>query len=117
MELEAVMERFALYTGLEGAALAAQEPLCREAMARLEEQRNRRELTDRGRELLAAAAAAMACRRHLLLCLTAGGSLTVGDARVTRGGPVDTAAALETEALASAAPWLRPGVVFRRMEE
>lgn len=116
MELQEILTRFAQYTGLAGAALEEQEPLCAAAMAELEHRRNQRPLTQGGKDLLHAAAAAMACRRHLLLCVTAGGSLTVGDARVGEGGPVQTAQALEAEALAAASPWLRPEVVFRRTE-
>lgn len=114
---QAVLHCFGRYTGLAGEPLEAQLPLCREAVLRLEARRNEKPLTPEGEELLTAAGAAMAARKHLLLCIAAGGSLTVGDARVTRGGPVEAAADLEEQALEAAAPWLRPSVIFRRMED
>lgn len=115
----AVLERFALLSGLGEEEAARYAPLCAEALGELL-RRERKDCGEGAAEPLCMAAAALALYRKTLAddaCRES--SFSAGDVKVSRSGPGAPAAKLLLRAaLAAAAPYLGdPSFLFERTPE
>ena len=112
MDRDNIVERFGEFAGLPETEAEARRELCADAMGRVEAQRSG---LPGGEGALEAYAAAMACRRFVLLCTASGGVLRIGEPSSGDAGALEAAAVLEEEYRRGAAPWLLPPeFCFRR---
>lgn len=118
MDTQAILEQFAMLTGLEEQQAEAYRPLCENAQAQIAGIA-RPEADWAGEQALCAAAAALAFYRWALLRAAGGveSGFSVGDVRVTKSAAnVETARRLWQHSEAAAAPYLiDTGFVFERI--
>ncbi len=115
MNIDEIMERFAVLAGLTAEEARQWQPLCEDALVRIQSQC--REDVDPAEQsgVLCAAVSALAFYQYALCgSVTDGGDFTAGDVKIARGTQAaDCAKALWLEAKAAAAPLLRdPGFYF-----
>lgn len=116
MEIEEVMERFALMADLSGEAASRYQPLCMDAIAELKRMLRNNDPAAQG--ILCAAAASLALYRWALMNASDSVSgFAAGDVRVTKdGNAVAAAKQAWREAAAAAAPYLEDsGFMFERI--
>ncbi|MCY1715089.1 hypothetical protein [Caproiciproducens galactitolivorans] len=118
MDIENVMERFALMADLSDKAAAKYKPFCEDAMAEIK--RRAKDDSAAAQGILCAAAASLALYRWALANACAGEeSFSAGDVRVTKSGMnVETARQAWRESVAAAAPYLKDeGFLFERIKK
>ncbi|NLG93034.1 MAG: hypothetical protein GX485_05710 [Clostridiales bacterium] len=116
LDIENVMERFALMADLNEKAAAKYRPLCEDAMAQISRRAKDDSAVAQG--ILCAAAASLALYRWALANACAGEeSFSAGDVKVIkRMGNVETARQAWRESAAAAAPYLKDeGFLFERI--